>query len=115
MRDRRMFLVAATFLAAIMLPAARLLTHVPGDVGEVQPAWAASSCGNAIVEPPEQCDPPGSLTCPSGLPVSQACSGNCTCPPRLDHFECYEVKPAAFVNQSVTVTDQFRTLTEMVR
>src|SRR5215470_16190969 len=47
--------------------------------GDGQLAWAqvaASSCGNSIVEPPEQCDPPGSLTCPG----SQACSANCTCP-----------------------------------
>src|SRR5262245_8410846 len=114
MRGRRLF-VATIFLAAVMLPAARQLTHVSGDLAGVQPAWAASSCGNAIVEPPEQCDPPGSLTCPSGLPVSLACSGNCTCPPRLDHFECYELKPGAFVNTSATVQDQFGTITEMIR
>ena len=115
MRDPRKLFVVVTFLAAIMLPATRLLMHLGGDLGEVQPAWAASSCGNAIVEPPEQCDPPGSLTCPSGLPLSLACSANCTCPRPLDHFQCYEIKPGAFVNQSVTVQDQFGTVTEMVR
>jgi hypothetical protein len=38
-----------------------------------QLAWAqvaASSCGNAIVEPGEQCDPPGRITCPAGSPAS---------------------------------------------
>src|SRR5262249_33484157 len=33
----------------------------------------------------------------------------------LDHFECYELKPGAFVNLSATVQDQFGTMTEMIR
>src|SRR5215813_6619321 len=118
MRDRRMFLVAATFLAAIMLPAARLLTHVPGDVGDVQPAWAASSCGNAIVEPPEQCDPPGSITCAAGSPFGAflPCNVDCICPMQPDHFQCYELKPSPFpIQRQVSVQDQFGPHTETVR
>ena len=46
-------------------------------------AYAASSCGNAILEPPEQCDPPGSITCPAGSPLGAflPCNVDCTCPP----------------------------------
>jgi hypothetical protein len=86
-----------------------------------QLAWAqvaASSCGNAILEPGEQCDPPGSITCPPGSPASAflPCNANCTCPPTvLDHFQCYEVKPAFFAGLTVTVQDQFGTLTETIR
>ena len=77
--------------------------------GDQQPpmsavAWAqASSCGNAILDPGEQCDPPGSATCPSGF---QACSATCTCE-ALDHFQCYEVKPAFFAPVTVTIDDKF--------
>jgi len=76
-------------------------------------AWAqtASSCGNAILDPGEQCDPPGSATCPSGF---NACSATCTCQ-ALDHFQCYEVKPGVFASTSVTVKDQFGTLVETLR
>jgi hypothetical protein len=49
-------------------------------------AWAASSCGGATVQP------------------------GC-----LDHFQCYEVKPASFASLTVTVQDQFGTLTEGIR
>src|SRR5262245_33794859 len=84
-----------------------------------QNAWAqVSSCGNAILEPGEQCDPPGSVTCPPGSPAQafSPCNADCTCPTAgLDHFQCYEVKPAFFANQSVTVRDQFGTITEQVR
>src|SRR5262245_55577481 len=79
-------------------------------VGETQQpmsavAWAqtASSCGNAILDPGEQCDPPGSATCPSGF---QACSATCTCQ-ALDHFQCYEVKPGFFAPVTVTIDDKF--------
>jgi hypothetical protein len=46
-------------------------------------AAAASSCGNAFLEPPEDCDPPGSITCPPGSPAGAflACNLDCTCPP----------------------------------
>src|SRR5262245_5113587 len=87
-------------------------------VGETQQpmsavAWAqtASSCGNAILDPGEQCDPPGSATCPSGF---NACSAACTCQ-ALDHFQCYEVKPGAFASTSVTGKDHFGTLVETLR
>ena len=85
MRDReRCILVAALLVAGV---------GVVG-LGRVSPdgsthddlAWAASSCGGAIVQP------------------------GC-----LDHFQCYEVKPAFFTPLTVTVQDQFGTLTEGIR
>ncbi len=33
----------------------------------------------------------------------------------LDHFQCYEIKPGAFVSTSVSVQDQFGSLIEQVR
>jgi hypothetical protein len=36
-------------------------------------------CGDGLVTPPEQCDPPGATQCPD----SQACSASCTCPPPI--------------------------------
>lgn len=86
-------------------------------------SWAGiqqSSCGNAFLEPGEECDPPGSITCPPGSPAGafQACQADCTCPAEaaaLDHFQCYEVKPSNLTDQSVTVEDQFGTRTVRVR
>jgi hypothetical protein len=75
--------VAAAFLAVIALPATQLLTGIGANVGEVQPAWAATTTTTTL--------------------------------PPLDHFECYELKPGAFVNLSATVQDQFGTMTEMIR
>jgi hypothetical protein len=94
-------------------------------VGETQPpmsavAWAqTSSCGNAILDPGEQCDPPGSITCPPGSPSGAIlpCNADCTCPVEqvLDHFQCYELKPSQFANVSRTVQDQFGTATMEIR
>ena len=44
---------------------------------------AVSSCGNAFLEPPEECDPPGSISCPAGSPAGAflVCNVDCTCPP----------------------------------
>src|SRR5262249_26747647 len=130
MRDRRHLFVVAALLGVIALLGARLLTRIVTAVGEPPDALPAT-CGNGIADPPEQCDPPGSITCPPGSPAAAflPCSGNCTCPtptttttstttttlPPLDHFECYEIKPGAFVNQSATVQDQFGTIIEMIR
>jgi len=78
------------------------------------PAWA-QVCGNSIVEPPEECDPPGSISCPSGSPggAFQACGADCTCPAaaQLDHFQCYDglARPSIEV-RGVTLVDQFGTL-----
>src|SRR5262249_32848003 len=80
--NKKLF-VAAAFLAVIALPATQLLTGIGANVGEVQPAWAATTTTTTL--------------------------------PPLDHFECYELKPGAFVNLSATVQDQFGTMTEMIR
>jgi hypothetical protein len=78
----------------------------------VAPA-GAQVCGNSIVEPPEECDPPGTISCPPGSPAGafQACGADCTCPPALDHFQCYDgrARPSIRV-RSVTLVDQFGTL-----
>lgn len=51
---------------------------LPDAMGWVQ----QSSCGNAFVEPPEECDPPGSIMCPAGSPMGAflPCNQDCTCP-----------------------------------
>jgi len=59
----------------------------PGDPGQRLDVFVAPDaevavgdppvCGDGTVTAPEQCDPPGSLTCPSGV----ACAADCTCPP----------------------------------
>jgi hypothetical protein len=125
-RPRALFL--ALFIAAIAV-GVRFLGNLPPPDGD---AWAqVSSCGNAIIEPGEQCDPPGSLSCP--LPGSPSgalpCNDDCTCPtvvtttsstttttlPLPDHFQCYELKRGTFVNVPRTVQDQFGTLNVTLR
>jgi hypothetical protein len=87
------------------------------------------TCGNGVVDPGEQCDP----TSPGGgfVCVAGPCLPTCACPPtstttvttststtsttRPDHFQCYELKPAAFTGSTVTVQDQFGAMTEQVR
>src|SRR5262245_46149415 len=102
--------LSAIAVAALVAPAiVWLLDRGGGPPGDPL-AWAqVSSCGNAILEPGEQCEPPGSSSCP-GLVT---CNANCTCGP--DHFVCYEVKRIPFSDQNVTVQDQFGTMTEQVR
>jgi hypothetical protein len=75
---------------------------------------AAQVCGNSIVEPPEECDPPDSISCPPGSPggAFQACGADCTCPAAaaLDHFQCYEGRPRPSMRvRDVTLVDQFGT------
>src|SRR6476646_5960089 len=60
-----------------------VLALMGGD-GTPPPAWAQqTSCGNAILEPAEQCDPPGSITCPPGSPAGAflPCNQDCPCGP----------------------------------
>jgi hypothetical protein len=123
-----LFMLVACGVAFALLPRAG---KGPTDCSLTPPAWAqASSCGNAIVEPPEQCDPPGSITCPPGSPAMAflPCNVNCTCPsvPTTTivgvtttttlplHFLCYEVHQPK-QNQIVTLTDQFGTSDAEVR
>ena len=39
-------------------------------------------CGDGNIDPGEDCDPPGSITCPAGSPAGafQECLSDCTCP-----------------------------------
>src|SRR5262245_44909400 len=106
--------VALTFLA--MLASTRGTSGLPGT----PLAWAqVSSCGNAILDPGEQCDPPGS-PCPPGSPggAMLTCSSDCTCEPPsvgLDHFECYAIKPRRFSPVTATIDDELGSLVERVR
>lgn len=66
-------------------------------------------CGDGIVNPAfEQCDGSATALCANG------CSAECFCQ-ILDHFQCYEAKPATFVNRSVTVEDRFGTSDHVLR
>ena len=116
-RPRRFTLLALMSLAVLAVLILRSATGGRPALGDPV-AWAQeSSCGNAIIDPGEECDPPGSLTCPPGSATgSFACGSDCTCPTEevLDHFQCYAVKRRSFPNQSVTVTHQFGTLDEEV-
>ena len=84
MRHSERGMLLAVLLVAVLgvSSVSHLVDHGSSD-GRL--AWAltvASSCGNAILEPGEQCDPPGSITCPPGsaTPAFLACSPDCTCP-----------------------------------
>jgi len=55
-------------------------------------------CGNSIVEPGEQCDPPGQIqtqSCPLGGTKTRSCTASCiwgswsTCPPLCDYHATY--------------------------
>jgi hypothetical protein len=50
----------------------------------------------------------------SALAISMGSSPGWAQVTLLDHFACYELKPAAFVNQVATVQDQFGSVTESV-
>src|SRR5262245_52036317 len=52
----------------------------PSDCG--QDCVCPAICGDGVVEAGEQCDPPGSITCPPGSPAGAflACNQDCTCP-----------------------------------
>lgn len=121
MKSRKWFagLIVLT-MALLLLPA--LVLRRPNALPTLDPlAWAqVSSCGNAILEPGEQCDPPGSISCPPGSPAGAIlpCNAECMCPPvaaSLDHFQCYAIKPRHSGQTDVTVVDRFGTLSERLR
>lgn len=84
LQPSRFFQVPLTLFVVSVVVLIAALMRFGGGAGAPLPAWAqASSCGNAIVEPPEQCDPPGNVgQCP-GSPGGSflPCNQDCTCPP----------------------------------
>ena len=73
---------------------------------------AQPSCGNGIIDPGEDCDPPGSITCPPGSPAGAflPCNPDCTCGSpggAFDHFKCYVVRGRGFARRDVSLVDQF--------
>src|SRR5262245_28975791 len=99
-----------------------LLLGVFGGGVSAPPALAGSptpsSCGNAVVEAGEQCDPPGS-SC-TGAFAGQTCQADCQCgsaqPAILRHFQCYEVRPPQrFDDRVVSLDDQFRSFDATVK
>ncbi len=87
-------------------------------------AQQATCCPNGVVDPGEDCDPPGSNTCPGSVPPQ--CNADCTCPagltttttstststtlgcPGLDHFKCYRSSGfRRFTPRPVSLVDQF--------
>jgi cysteine-rich repeat protein len=54
-----------------------------GPGGPLQCTCATgNTCGDGVLQGGEECDPPGSITCPAGSPAGAflACSSQCTCP-----------------------------------
>ncbi len=78
----------------------------------------AQTCGNGTLEGDEQCDPPGSISCPPGSPdgAFQTCNEDCTCPSDASSaagaFQCYGIKSGSTTSESgVSLVDQFGELT----
>lgn len=92
------------FPAAVMVAGIALVPLLRDDVP------AQPMCGNGIIDPGEDCDPPGSITCPAGSPAGAflPCPADCTCAPPfvLDHFKCYRTV-GQIAQRSVSLTDQF--------
>src|SRR5262249_42388575 len=112
MTRRRGDSMHATAVKRLMIGAASglvLLALVRADLS------AQPSCGNGIIDPGEQCDPPGSITCPPGSPAGAflPCGPTCTCSPGgalLDHYKCYKTVESGrprFASRSVSLVDQF--------
>src|SRR5262245_20536881 len=69
-------------------------------------------CGNGVIDPGEQCDPPGSITCPPGSPTGAflPCNPDCTCPSvGADHYVCFNSGTNESNLPDVTLADQFET------
>jgi hypothetical protein len=68
-----------------------------GSPGEC--TCAPAVCGDGVVSPAfEECDGLAVERCANG------CTPDCVCEP-LDHFQCYEAKPARFANHVVAIED----------
>jgi hypothetical protein len=78
--------VAAAAIAAVLVLRFDVRAGVP------------AACGNDVLEAGEECDPPGSISCPPGSPGGAflPCNADCTCgspvPAFLDHFKCYRTR-----------------------
>src|SRR5262245_40963950 len=114
------FLSLAVALAVILGIAAGSVRSTSAQV---------NTCGNGMLDPGEDCElsPPRPF-CPPGAVCNSSCDcafvATTTTPTTtvapttttlVDHFQCYEVKPADFPAVSVTVQDQFGTLLESLR
>ncbi len=69
------FLVAATLVAAYLLSPSNITGM--SSMREGRATINFSVCGDNQTQPNEQCEPPGSPTCPGGA----ICRADCTCPP----------------------------------
>src|SRR5262245_27688217 len=116
----RLFL---TLLAALAV--AMLLSIVSAESTSAQPV----TCGNGLLDQGEDCD----LSSPSGAfcPPAAICNSSCDCvilattttpttstttsTTEPEHVQCYEVKPSGFVGPTVSVQDQFGTLSLPLR
>ena len=79
-------------------------------------ASAQSSCGNAFLEPPEECDPPGSITCPPGSPAGAflPCNPDCTCPTVPTTTSTVTTTVAPMTSTTTTVVSSTTTTTQCV-
>src|SRR5215813_13876820 len=101
MKHRQVFVLVGLPIAVMVISALALIPRGPSTSLVPVALAQTSSCGNAFLDPGEQCDPPGSLTCPGGSPggAMLPCNADCQCPQpsaALDHFQCYALKPRQF-------------------
>ncbi len=103
--------ILGTVLGAVALTLAGLLLAIGGFSGgspTSRNAWAnGGTCGNGVVEPPEECD-----SSSAGCNVGQVCQNDCTCGSAggavLRHFQCYEIRPPySFSARVVSLQDQY--------
>ena len=66
----------------------------------------APVCGNGVIEAGEQCDPPGSISCPAGSPAGAflACGASCTCPAAPTTTSTTSPAPTTTTTSTVTTS-----------